>query len=324
MTHASLDDAAAAAVASPAPGARTLRPRTSPPSPTRRRRSPALAPWWFILPALVIYTIIVIVPDVQAMVYAFTDWDGLSPEFEFVGFDNFVAAFQSPHALSSLANTLLLTAAVTVMQLMVGLLLALALNTQVKSRNVLRVIFFAPVVLTSVAVGYIWKYMYAPTGALNQLLEFLGLGGLTRDWLGDPSVNLWAIAFMCVWQSAGFTMVIFLAGLQSIDADMLEAAHLDGAGPWARFWYVVRPLLAPAILINAVLCVSGGLKIFDQIFITTQGGPAHTTSTLATLTYTDGLVVGDYSFGITLSVILTVLVGAVTVIQFRLMSKKDS
>jgi len=298
--------------------------REEPRGPRGRRRLAAQVPWWFLLPAFVIYTIVVVIPDLQAMVYAFTNWDGLTDRFDFVGFDNFVKAFESPYALPSLINTLLLTLAVTVVQLIVGLLLALALNTQVKSRNVLRVVFFAPVVLTSVAVGYIWKYMYAPTGALNQILDFLGLGVLKHDWLGDPSVNLWAIAFMCVWQSAGFTMVIFLAGLQGVDAELIEAAHLDGAGAWTRFWYVVRPLLAPAILINAVLCVSGGLKIFDQIYITTQGGPAHTTSTLSTLTYTDGFVTGDYSFGVTLSVVLTLLVSVVTVVQFRLMSKKGA
>ena len=301
----------------------TVDPQTGASRP-RRRRLAQQVPWWFLVPALAIYTIVVVVPDLQAMVYAFTNWDGLTEGFDFVGFDNFVDAFEGKYALSSLINTLLLTIAVTVVQLVVGLLLALALNSQVKSRNVLRVIFFAPVVLTSVAVGYIWKYMYAPTGALNQMLEFLGLGALTHDWLGDPSVNLWAIAFLCVWQSAGFTMVIFLAGLQGVDVDLLEAAHLDGAGAWARFWYVVRPLLAPAILINAVLCVSGGLKIFDQIYITTQGGPAHTTSTLATLTYTDGFVTGDYSYGVTLSVVLTLLVSVVTVVQFRLMNRKES
>jgi len=293
------------------------------PPPPRRRRMVQQVPWWFLVPALVAYTIVVVVPDVQAMVFAFTNWDGLTDNFDFVGFDNFVKAFESPYALSSLINTLLLTIAVTVVQLIVGLLLALALNTQVRSRNVLRVAFFAPVVLTSVAVGYIWKYMYAPTGALNQILDLFGLESLKHDWLGDPTVNLWAIAFMCVWQSAGFTMVIFLAGLQGVDTDLIEAAHLDGAGPWTRFRYVVRPLLAPAILINAVLCVSGGLKIFDQIYITTQGGPAHTTSTLATLTYTDGFVTGDYSFGVTLSVVLTALVSVVTIVQFRLMNRRE-
>src|SRR5690606_17707098 len=130
------------------------------PPPPRRRRMVQQVPWWFLVPALVAYTIVVVVPDVQAMVFAFTNWDGLTDNFDFVGFDNFVKAFESPYALSSLTTTLLLTIAVTVVQLIVGLLLALALNTQVRSRNVLRVAFFAPVVLTSVAVGYIWKYMY--------------------------------------------------------------------------------------------------------------------------------------------------------------------
>lgn len=297
---------------------------TPPSSPTRRRPyRPLAAPWWFLVPALVIYTVIMVVPNFQAMAYSFTDWNGLSQSFSFVGFANYVAAFENPYAATSLVNTLVLTALVTVVQLTLGLLLALALHTRIRSRNVLRVLFFAPVVLTSVAVGYIWKYMYAPTGAVNQILELVGLGAWTQDWLGDPSVNIGAIAFLCVWQSAGFTMVIFLAGLQSIDESLIEAAHLDGAGAWERFWWITRPLLAPSMLINAVLCVMGGLKIFDQIYITTQGGPAHSTSTLATLTYTDGFVTGDYSFGVTISVCLAILVSIVTTVQFRLMNRRE-
>ncbi|UAJ79512.1 sugar ABC transporter permease [Leifsonia sp. ZF2019] len=295
------------------------------PEPVRGTRGRArVVPWWFIAPAAVIYCFVTVVPDVQAMAYSLTDWNGLANHFSFIGLTNYVSAFENPNFVKGLVNTVALTIMITLAQLVIGLLLALALSTRLKSKTVLRTLFFTPVVLTSVAVGYIWKFLYAPTGAINQILDAIGLHALAHDWLGDPSVNLWSIAVMCVWQSAGVTMVIFIAGLEGIDSETLEAAHLDGANGWQRFWYVIRPLLAPAVLINSLLCVIGGLKIFDQIFITTQGGPARSTATLATMSYTDGFVAGDYSYGITLSIILAVLVGAVSIVQFRMTRTKEN
>lgn len=301
--------------------------RTSAPTPTRRRhdrrvgrqRRTGGVPWWFVAPALALYAFAALIPNAQAIFYSFTDWDGLSSSFSFVGFDNYREAFQSRPFVPAVTHTLVLTAMVVVLQLVIGLALALALHGRVKSRNALRVTFFAPVVVTSVAVSYTWKYIYAPTGSLNSFLELVGLDGWRRDWLGDPSVNLWAIAVMFVWQSVGVTMVIFLAGLQNIDPNVIEAAHLDRANARQRFWWVVRPLLAPAFYINAVLAVVGGLRMFDQIYITTRGGPAYTTATLATLAYTDGFILGEYSYGMTVSVTLAVLVGVIAVVQLRLM-----
>lgn len=288
-----------------------------------RRRAWMPVPWWFVLPAGLIYAFALVVPNFQAMVYSFTDWDGLSEGFAFVGFDNYLRAFGHPQFVPAIIRTLTLTAAVVVLQLTGGLVLAVALNARLRSRNLLRAVFFAPVVLTAVAVGYIWRYIYAPTGVLNQILGDLGLSSLQRDWLGDPQVNLAAIAVIVVWQGVGITMVIFLAGLQGIPDDIVEASHIDGANAWQRFWYITRPLLAPAMVVNAVLAVMGGLKIFDQIFVTTQGGPAYTTSTLTILTYTDGFVNGNYSFGVTLSIVLALLIAVVTIIQFRLMRGAD-
>lgn len=287
--------------------------------PGRVTSARARNPWWFLLPAAGVYAFVLVVPNFQAMAYSFTNWDGLSEGFNFVGFDNYIRTFADPQFGSSLAHTLVLTAEVAVLQLTGGLLLALALHSRVKSRNILRVVFFTPVVLTAVSVGYIWRYIYAPTGALNQVLADVGLEGLRRDWLGDPSINLTAIAIIVVWQGIGFTMVIFLAGLQGIPDEVIEAGHLDGANGLQRFWFVTRPMLAPVLLVNAVLAVMGGLKIFDQIFVTTQGGPAYTTATLATLTYTDGFVNGNYSFGVTLSIVLALLIAVVTLIQYRIM-----
>lgn len=288
-----------------------------------RRRAWMPTPWWFVLPAGLIYAFALVVPNLQAMTFSFTDWDGLSDGFSFVGFSNYERAFNHPQFFGAVTRTLTLTVAVAAIQLTGGLLLALALNTHLRTRNLLRAIFFAPVVLTAVAVGYIWRYIYAPTGVLNQILGDLGLSALQRDWLGDPRVNLSAIAVIVVWQGVGITMVIFLAGLQGISEDVVEAGHLDGANAWQRFWYITRPLLAPAMLVNAVLAVMGGLKIFDQILVTTQGGPAYTTSTLTILTYTDGFVNGNYSFGVTLSIVLALLIAFVTVVQFRLMRGTD-
>lgn len=285
------------------------------------RRNRLAPPWWYIAPGLMVYLLIVIIPDFQAVYYMFTDWNGISRSFHFVGWANVAAFFENPIASGGLGNTIALTIMVAGGQLLFGLLLALALNTKLKSRHVLSVVFFAPVVLTSIAVGYIWKYIFAPDGVINGALSAIGLGNWKHDWLADPDTNLWAVAFVCVWQSAGYSMAIYLAGLQSIDDALMEAAHLDGANGWQRFWNVTWPLLAPATIVNAILAVTGALKIFDQIFVMTGGGPAHTTSTLATLTYTDGIAAGNYSFGITLSAMLTVLVAGVTVIQFRMTSR---
>ena len=289
---------------------------------TSRVRTGIAEPWWFVLPAVVVFLFVIVVPSVEAVGYSFTNWDGFTPGFSFVGLKNYVSTLANPHALLSFRNTLLLTVVITTVQMTIGLGLALALNSKVRSRNVLRMLFFSPVVLTSVAVGFIWRFALSPTGALNQLLGLVGLSTFQHDWLGDPSVNLYAVAGVTIWQSAGFTMVIYIAGLQSVPEEILEAAHLDGASPWQRFWYVIRPLIAPATLINSVLCVVGGLKLFDIVFITTNGGPAYTTSTLATLVYTDGFVPGDYTFGVTLSVILSLFVVVVSIVQFRALRER--
>jgi raffinose/stachyose/melibiose transport system permease protein len=281
-------------------------------------------PWWFVIPALIVFAAIVLIPNVQAVFYSFTNWDGLSASYNWVGISNYVAAFQDPHATIAIRNTILLTVVVTILQMAFGLLLALALNSRIRTSSVLRAIFFTPVILTPVALGYIWQYMLAPTGVVNQMLESVGLNGLVRDWLGDPSVNLWAIAAIVIWQSTGFTMAIYLAGLQAVPAELLEAASLDGAGRWQSFWHVTRPLLAPATLINSVLCVIGCLKLFDIVYVTTGGGPAHSTATLATLSYTDGFLTGDYSFGVTISVILSVVVTVAAAIQFRLLGRGNT
>jgi raffinose/stachyose/melibiose transport system permease protein len=211
-----------------------------------------------------------------------------------------------------------------VVQNAIGLLIALGVNSRIASRNVLRVLIFAPVVITSIAVGFLWKNLLAPEGAINQGLELIGLGALRQNWLGDPAVAIWAIMIVMIWQGVGYSMVIFLAGLQGIPDEVLEATAIDGAGALSRFWYVVRPMLAPAITINLMLSLIGGLKVFDQVWVMTQGGPGGTTNTMSTLIYTNAFQLGRFGYGAALAAVLTVFVALASAIQYWLLARQES
>lgn len=286
----------------------------------RRSRIGVTAPWWFALPALIVFIAIVVIPNIRGAVYAFTDWDGLSRQFEFIGFDNFLRIAQDSAAFGSVGNTLFLAFTITVVQNLLGLLLALGVNARVKSRFLLRVVFFAPAVLMPVAVSYLWKFMLTPQGAINSALSALGLDGLRQNWLGDPRAALWSIVIVVVWQFTGYSMVIFLANLQSVPQDLLEAAALDGAGPVKKFFHIVRPLLMPAIIINLMLSVIGGLKMFDQVMIVTGGGPAYATETLSTIVYKDAVQFSEFGYASALAIVLTVIVAVLSTLQYRVLN----
>lgn len=291
----------------------------------RRRRTRAGGPGWgFIAPAIVVYAVVVLYPSIAGVFYAFTDWRGIGG-YSFVGFDNFDRLLHDDRAIGSLRNTLLLTVAIVVVQNGVGLLLALGVHARIKSRTVLRVIFFAPVVVSPVMVAFLWKYIYNPDpgAGLNGLLGAVGLGGLQQDWLGNPSLALWSVAAMIVWQFAGYSMVIFLANLEGIPDELLEASRIDGAGTWARFRYVVWPLLGPAITINVMLSTIGGLKLFDQIFAATNGGPGYSTETLSTIIYKQAFVFGDYGYSTAIAFVLALFVAAVSLVQIRYLRGRE-
>ena len=286
----------------------------------RRQAAPSLAPWWFAAPAMVLFGVVVLVPNIRGAMYAFTDWDGLSQDFDFVGLANFIRVVSDPAAFGSIGNTIFIAVAVTIIQNTLGLLLALGVNSLVKSRYVLRVVFFAPAVLMPVAVSYVWKYMFTPEGAINSALSALGLDALRQNWLGDPSVALWSIVIVVIWQFTGYSMVIFLANLQSVPPELLEAAAIDGAGSVKRFIYVVRPLLMPSIVINLMLSVIGGLKMFDQVIIVTGGGPANATDTLSTVVYRYAVQFGDFGYASALAIVLTIIVAVLSGLQYSVLT----
>ncbi|MCX4910677.1 carbohydrate ABC transporter permease [Streptomyces sp. NBC_00878] len=290
----------------------------------QKRRSGIHTPFWFLLPAVAVYAFVIVWPSLRGGVYAFTDWNGITPDWHWVGLDNFSDVLADRGARAALLNTVVLAALVTVFQNVLGLLLALGVNTMVKSRYVLRVVFFAPVVLTPLVAGYVWSYLLSPEGTVNAVLRGIGLSSLAHDWLGDPGTALYAIAAEIIWQSAGYSMVIYLAGLQAIPSEILEAATIDGAGVWRRFRSVVLPLLNGAVVINVMLCLIGSLKQFDQVLAMTDGGPGTATETISTTIYKNAFALGEFPLSIALSVVMTVLIACLAAIQYRLTLRKAS
>ncbi|MBE8472152.1 carbohydrate ABC transporter permease [Streptomyces justiciae] len=274
-------------------------------------------------PALLLFAFVVLIPSGRGLYYAFTDWDGLDPDFSFIGLDNFAEMTRDTDAVQAIWHTLLIAVSITVVQNAVGLLLALGVNSAIKSRNLLRVLLFAPAVVTPIVTAYLWRNLLGPDGAVNSLFGAVGLDGWRQDWLGSPDLALWTIVGVIVWQYAGYSMVIFLAGLQSVPQEVHEAASLDGAGPVRRFWSVTRPLLAPAFTVNLMLSIIGGLKLFDQVYALTGGGPGHATDTISTLIYKDAFTLGEFGYSIALAVVLTIIVAVASTGQYALLARSE-
>ena len=297
------------------------------PAPRRRRaRDHTAPPWYLAVPGFVAFAAIVLIPTVAGFGVAFTDWSGLGDIENIIGLQNFADILSDKQALGSIRNTVLLTIVVVVVQNVLGLLLALGVHSRVKSRYVLRAIFFAPMVVSAVMVSFVWKFIYnpRPDAGVNGLLGALGLDWLQQDWMGDPSVALWSIAIIVIWQSAGYSMVIFLAGLSGIPEELYEAAMMDGATPVQRFWHITLPQLAPATTINVLLSMTGGLTLFTQVLTTTGGGPGYATETLSTIIYKEAFVYGNFGYSAAIAVLLTIGVSIVAFVQLRFSRRKEN
>ncbi len=281
----------------------------------RRRRLGARVPLWFLVPGLVIYGAIVLIPSILGAGYSFTNATIGAPG-DFVGLANFRKLFSDSSTIGPLVQSLVMAAGVMVFQNLLGMVIALALNSHIKSRNVLRVLFFAPFVISPLVSGYLWKFLLAPDGAVNEVLGFIGLGSLEHPWLGDPTLALVSVIVAVVWQFTGSSMVIYLAGLQGVPVEIIEAAALDGAGGFRRFWSVVRPFLAPAILVNFSLSLISGLRLYDQIVAMTNGGPGGSTDSISTVIYRIAFNFGQFGYGSALAVILTLLVIVLSLAQY--------
>ena len=246
-------------------------------------------PWWtialFLLPALVLYALFVLFPIVQSVRYSLYDWNGLEALDQFIGLDNFRRALRDHLFLDALRHNVTIVVLSLVVQIPLALGLALLLNARIKGRALLRTAFFAPYVLSEVVTGVVWRQILRPGGLLDQSLEGVGAEGFVQGWLSDPDIVLYSLFFVISWKYFGFHMVLMLAGLQQIPAELKEAAAIDGASPWKTFRHVTLPLLGPTIRVSIFLSIIGALQLFDLVWVTTKGGPIGSSSTMATYLY---------------------------------------
>jgi raffinose/stachyose/melibiose transport system permease protein len=272
--------------------------------------------WWWALPGIVVVIVIHYVATSIGGFFAFTDWSGIGT-FSFVGIDNFIDIFGDPSKLLALGNSLFLALGSVILSNVAGIALALGLNRGLKTRYILRTLFFMPVVLSPLAVSYIWKFIFDYSGPLNIFLRSIGLDEVARAWVADPTWAIWTVLVVLVWQNTGIAMVIYLAGLASVPVEIEEAAALDGANLWQRFVHITVPAIRPAIAISTTLGLVNGLRVFDQIMALTGGGPAGVTENLATQVYKQSFALGNFGYGAALALLLTVIILVFAVIQQR-------
>lgn len=305
---------------------RDMRPRKeSPGSRPRRagRTGEALHFLVFAVPAAVIYIGLVLVPMVMAIGTSTTDSNQFRPVTSFIGLRNYLNLFQDPAYLQVLRNTVILTLIVTVVPNVVGLGIALLLDHRGWVFNVMRAVFFIPVVLSSVVVGVIWEAVLTNDGLLNQILRGLGVAH-PPGWLSDPGIALYSIASIICWQSLGVCVVIYLAGLQGIPRELVEAATIDGAGAVQQFRAVTWPLLAPAVTITTVLLLIGGFKTYDQVKVMTNGGPGvGTTYTLAFDVVETGVNGPHVGYGAAKATVMLVLIALVSTLVLRVLQRRE-
>lgn len=263
-------------------------------------------------PAVAVFVIFFIVPLIFTIRYSFYNWTNFSPDISWNGLDNYKKLFSDTMIFGGIKNSLIYAFFTVILQNLISLPVAVVLNTKFKGRNFFRATFFCPAVLSTLVVGYLWKYILSAGdfGLVNQMLNRLGID--TVNFLGNGKLALASIIFTQVWQWFGWSMVIYLGNLQSIGDDLYEAASIDGATTLRKFWHITIPGLAPAIKTNLVTGIISGLKVFDVILSMTNGGPAHKTDTILSLMFAK-FSEGNYgyasSFGIMFLIVSMILSG---------------
>ncbi|MDQ6794322.1 MAG: sugar ABC transporter permease [Chloroflexota bacterium] len=269
----------------------------------------------FLAPTIIGLAVLSAGPILATLAISLTKWDLLRAP-QFVGLDNFVALVSDDRFLKALRNTAFYTVASVPLGMLISLFLALALNQAVRGIAWIRTAYFLPVVTSTIAIALVWQWIYSPdAGLLNQAIGLFGIA--PQNWLANPTLAMPSIVAMSVWQGLGTNIIIFLAGLQGIPSELLDAASVDGAGRWARFRNVVLPLLTPSIFFTGVLSLIGSFQIFDQVFVLERPRPTDATITVVYFIYENGFKFFKMGYATAASWILFLIVAVFTAIYFR-------
>lgn len=275
----------------------------------------------FVLPALIVYLVFSIIPFLFTIYYSFTDYTDMNPiNLHFIGIENYLKVLASPLMMKAIKNSLIYAVVLTGAQVILGLPLAVVLNMKLRTRNLLRAVFFFPAVFSSLIIGYLWNFIMSSSnyGLINNLLSQLGLP--TYNFFTSQNA-LYSVLITQIWQWTGWAMVIFLANLQSIPDELHEAAEIDGASGVKRFFTITLPLMCPSVKIVAVTGLIGGMKAFDVIYSMTSGGPGDATQTVMMVMMRKGISDGFYNQGAAFGVIFFAVVMVLSAVMNKLMQK---
>lgn len=278
-------------------------------------------PYVYMLPAALFVAVFLLYPAAYTLYVSFTDWDGLTTP-EFIGLRNYLQMFNEPVFGTSVINTVIWVIATLLFPVGLGLLLAVFVN-RIPMQEFFKAIFYLPYAISATSVAVIWTYMLAPTGVVNELLRMVGLGMLTQSWLLMPPWNTISMLVAFTWQTTGTNMILFLVGLQGIPTDLIEAAKLDGASSFQTFRRIILPLLRPITTVVITIAVVNSFKVFDLIWIMTQGGPFRSSETLAVTMYRESFVSFRLGFGASIANFLSLIVIVFSIMYLRSIFRRE-
>ncbi|MCM3342719.1 sugar ABC transporter permease [Paenibacillus sp. MER TA 81-3] len=282
---------------------------------TRFGKSEAAVAWLFMTPGLILLALFVFWPIIYSVPLALTNYSVIG-KTEFVGLDNFVKALQDKSFITSLLNSLLYVIVVPFIQI-ISILMAILVNSNVKGIKLFRTAYYIPVVTSMVAVALIWGWLLNQNGVINYVLSNVGLMKERITWLSNKDTALWTLMFITMWKGLGYYMMIYLAGLQSVPKDLTEAAMIDGASRAQTIRKITIPLLKPYVFFCTLISLMAAIRVFDEVFILTMGGPGDATLTSSLYIYQQGFQQFNFGYSSALGLIVSVMIGALSIVIFR-------